>query len=425
MSKLLTVAGHEFSTNARRWEFLLVTIGLPLLTAALIVLASVPNYLYLRGRQMESRGVHVGVVDLSRSLAFPATFKGPSQAETLLPKSSKIKAPDLSLPQTWHLETFPSVESGERALVEKKIEYLYVFAADYPRSGSVDAVTLRRSPFDVTPRPPMAYLIREHYLRGKVPDSVMARVRLPLIETPVVLDERGRPIADPLTDQLVSLVFPYAMMALLMMALLGSSTYILRSLVEEKESRIQEVLLSSVRPADLFYGKILGLGALGLFQVGVWLVLGLPFALRFLSVLEVPGSLLATFLVYFILGYMLYAAIIAGIGAVGSTEKESNQIFAIFVLLFSSPLLFLPILLDSPDGWLPRFFSMFPFTAPLMMVMRSVNGHVAPLDLAISLALLLLAVWAAMRLSLKIFKLGLLLYGKSPTPAEIWRAVRA
>lgn len=428
MNKMRAIARYEFTTNVRRWEFLLLTIALPLFTAGVIVLASVPNYLHLRSRQMETRGMHVGVIDRSGTLSFPrvrvASFEDGVETEALRVLNRTKALPKISASASCYIETFKDVADGERALMDRRIEYLYVFAADYRNTGQVEVVTRQRSPFDVTPRPPMADLLREQFLKGKVDGLTLKRVRVPMVETAVVLDDKGTRMADAATAQIVSLVLPYAMMALLLMALLGSSTYIVRGLVEEKESRIQEVLLSSVRPVDLFYGKIVGLGALGLFQVLVWLMFGLPFAINFLKVVEIPPSAIAIFLLYFILGYMLYAALSAGIGAIGSTEKESNQIFAIFVLLISSPMLFLPILLDSPHGWLERVFSTVPFTSPLMMVLRAVNGGVTPLDFSISLAVLVVSVWAAMRLSLKVFKLGLLLYGKSPTPAEIWRALR-
>lgn len=431
MSKLTTVAHHEFMTNLRRWEFLLVTLGLPLMTVALVLITSVPNYLYLRSKQLEARVLHVGVVDPSHSLTFPKKFEGsnaPAESESSslkLPKNSKLKTDILTAPSsTWIIEPFADRQEAERALIDKHIEYLYVFDNDYRVNGKVEALFLKRSPFDLTPRPPMAYLIREHFLKGKIDAASMKRVRIPLVETTSVLDEKGLRIADPESAQLVSLFLPYAMMVLLMLGLLGSSTYIVRGLVDEKESRIQEVLLSAVRPSDLFFGKILGLGALGIFQVSVWLLLGLPAAVAMLKIVEVPSSAIVMFFVYFILGYMLYAAIVAGIGAIGSSEKESNQIFAIFAMMIASPMFFLPILLDNPHGWLQRFFSIFPFTSPSMMVLRSVNGGNIPIsDLCISLLLLALTVFAAMRLSLKIFKLGLLMYGKTPHPREIWKTL--
>ena len=214
------------------------------------------------------------------------------------------------------------------------------------------------------------------------------------------------------------------MMALMVMALMGSSSYIVRGLTEERESRIQEVLLACVRPADLFYGKLIGLGALGLIQTTVWAAVGLPLSSGLLSRVQVSPLTFVLFLVLFMLGFTLYAAILAGIGAVGSSEKEGQQIFAAFVLVFSSPLLFLPILLDAPNGWLARAFSYFPFTAPLMMVMRLTNTQVTSFDLAVSLGILLVSALMALRVSLRVFEIGLLLHGKTPTPTEIWRALR-
>ena len=427
MNRISVVARYEFTTHARRWEFLVVTLGLPIVAALLVILASVPNFLYLRQRQMEVRGVQVGLVNAPAALAFPSELKGAAPSREGAPQEPRdvASAGGLTLPQTFRFQRYATVAEGEKALLDHTVEYLYVFPNDYVTTGQAECVTLRRSPFDVSVRPPMAMLIREGLLAGRIDDKTLARVRVPLLEKAVVLDDRGRRVSDPFTDQVISVVLPYAMMALLVMSLLGSSTYILRGLTEEKESRIQEVLLSSVRPADLFYGKIIGLGALGLVQVSVWLAFGLPLAARTLSAFSIGADALAIFVLYFLLGFALYASILAGIGSIGSTEKEANHIFAIFVMLFSSPLLFLPILLDAPNGALARAFSLSPFTSPLMMVMRSVSTRVPTGELALSIALLAAAVVAALRVSLKVFQAGLLMYGKSIRPAEVWRALRS
>lgn len=400
MRKMLIVARHEFTTNVRRWEFLLVTLGLPLATVLLILLASVPNLLYLQARIKAPDAVTVGVVDPPPGMSFPESA------------------------EQFHFRPFGTKDEAIAALVGGQVGWVYVFAPDYLRSGRAEVYKRKKSPFDVARPPNMPSMLRDYLLRGKVDDAVRERVRDPLRETDIVLDAEGRRIENPLMEQVTSLALPYSMMMLLMMALLGSSTYILRSLVEERESRVLEMLLSSVRASDLFFGKILGLGMLGLLQVGVWLTLASPVVASFVAALPLSAGKLGLFLVYFVMGYALYAAIIAGIGAVGTSEKESNQIFAVFVLIFSSPMLFLPILLDAPNGMLQRFFSIFPLTSPLMMVMRSVNGQVTWVDLAASLVLLALSVWAAMTLSLKVFQMGMHLYGKTATPREVWRAMR-
>lgn len=417
MPKFLIVARYEFSTNVRRWEFLLMTLGLPLLTGLLIVLASVPNMMYLQSRANSPGKLRVAVVGAPagfhfESGAFRQEGRGPStDLHRIFPHG------------TYTFRTLPDKDAAVRAVAAGAVDWAYLFAPDYMESGRVEVLRRRKSPFDLGPEPPMRALLREQLLRGRVAGRTLERVREPMLDTEVYLDERGERIENPTADQLISLFLPYAVMMLMMMPLLGSSNYILRSLAEERESRVQEILLSALRPADLFYGKILGLGGLGLFQVLVWLALVSPLAASLLAVAPLTRAAVGVFLIYFLLGFALYAAIIAGIGAVGSSEKESNQIFAVFVLVLSSPLLFMPILVDAPDGWLQRAFSIFPLTSPLTMVMRTVRGGVSLPDLALSLGLLLLCVWAAMRLSLKVFEMGLLMYGKTPTPLEIWRAL--
>ncbi|MBM3465508.1 MAG: ABC transporter permease [Armatimonadetes bacterium] len=427
MKKFLVVARHEFSTNVRRWEFLVVTLGLPIATALLILLASVPNMMYLQSRKHNPRMQTVAVVNPPAGMQFRDVPPGRRDLEPAgrLEEQAvkKLKSAVIASGGGYRFRVLPTAQEAISELTAGKVDYVYDFAPDYLATGTVDIFQRQRGPFDLAEPPPMSSILRDQLIGERLSQDVRERVRFPIEGREIFLDKQGKPVSDPMTAQLSSLVVPYAMMMLLMMALLGSSTYILRSLVEERESRVQEILLSSVRPSDLFYGKILGLGCLGLFQVAVWLALASPVAATFVASLKLTAGLAAIFMLYFILGFMLYASIIAGIGAIGTSEKESNQIFAIFVLLFSSPLLFMPILIDSPNGWLLRFFSMFPFTSPLMMVMRAVQGGVPTLDLALSIGFLALAVWIGMRLSLRVFHAGQLMYGKTPTPGEIWRAL--
>jgi ABC-2 type transport system permease protein len=434
MRDLLTVAGYEFGTNVRRWEFLAVTFGLPIFMVGLMLLASIPNYMYMRERATNPAGMRVGVVDQTGRLHFPKFV--PAHAADASPSPPSGAAPNVAAAEQmlsargFTFIPFRTVEAARAALLDRQVDRAYVFAADYWDSGHVEVYSRRKNPFDMTPPPPLASLLREQFVAGKVDAQTLERIRTPLVTDDIVLDIHGQRVTDPEADQMASVVMPYSMMVLLMMSLLGSSNYILRSLVEEKESRVREILLSSVRPADLFYGKIAGLGLLGFFQVGVWIMMSGVWLLALAMWSAGPGLHLpvtagsvSLFLLYFVLAFLLYASIIAGIGAIGSTEKESNQIFAIFVLMFSSPLLFMPILLDAPDGALQRFFTLCPFTSASMVALRTTQGGLATRDLALSLLLLIAAVCICMRLSLKVFELGLLLWGKTPTPREVWRAL--
>ncbi|GAH57167.1 unnamed protein product, partial [marine sediment metagenome] len=126
---------------------------------------------------------------------------------------------------------------------------------------------------------------------------------------------------------------------LLIMAIFSSSGYLLQGLGEEKENRIMEILLSSVSPRQLLTGKVLGLGAAGLVQVVIWL-LSIVFLVQLasttiggvLSTLQIPGNLLVLGIVYFILGYLLFAVLMAGIGAIGATARESQQMSMLILM---------------------------------------------------------------------------------------------
>ena len=200
---------------------------------------------------------------------------------------------------------------------------------------------------------------------------------------------------------------------------------------EEKETRILESLLCTVAPEDLMVGKLVGLGGAGLTLVGVWLVFGLQVASAPLAMLqiEVPPLVILLGLLYFAFGYLFYASMMTGIGAIANNLREAQQLALTFTLMNFIPFYALTKILNSPNSRLTTGLSLFPLTAPTTMMMRlsvsSLTGTVIPAwQVATSLGLLVLTALAALVLSAKLFRLGLLLYGKTPNLPEIVRILR-
>ena len=215
------------------------------------------------------------------------------------------------------------------------------------------------------------------------------------------------------------------------MSIITGGQYLLQGVSEEKESRILESLLCSVTPDELMLGKLLGLGGAGLTLVGVWVVAGLMASAGLLSVLNVslpPALLLAAF-AYFLLGYLFYASIMTGIGAMTSNLREAAQLSTVLTLLNFVPFWMLVKILNSPNSGLAVGLSLFPPSAATTMMLRmsaaSVSGaHIPAWEIATSLGLLALSAIAALAIGSRMFRLGMLLYGKSPNLPEIVRILR-
>jgi ABC-2 type transport system permease protein len=214
------------------------------------------------------------------------------------------------------------------------------------------------------------------------------------------------------------------------MSIFTASGFLLQGLSEEKENRVMEVLLSSVSPRQLITGKVLGLGAAGLVQIALWLVsfrLLLPFASSSIgglfSTLQFPPSIIILSLIYFILGYLLYAILMAGVGAIAPTVQMGQQMSAIFSMMSAIPFVFMVFIIENGDHIVNIILSLFPLTAPLTVMMRLGQG-IPVWEIIASIVLLGLTIWGCLALSARIFRTFLLMYGKTPSFKDVMRSLR-
>lgn len=208
---------------------------------------------------------------------------------------------------------------------------------------------------------------------------------------------------------------------------------VMRGVIEEKSNRIVEIIVASVRPTELMLGKILGIGLVGLTQYFVWSVvamnLSLPavaglFASGDMGLPRVPASLLGYFMLFFLLGYFLYASVYTMIAAPFNTDQEAQQLAMIPMILILSGLAVYPAVMNNPNGGMALFFSLFPFTASLIMFLRTAVSEPPLWQILLSVALLLGTTAALTWLAGRIYRVGILMYGKKPTIPEIIRWAR-
>jgi ABC-2 type transport system permease protein len=198
-----------------------------------------------------------------------------------------------------------------------------------------------------------------------------------------------------------------------------------RSIIEEKTSRIFEVLLATIKPEEMLAGKVLGVGAVGLSQVGIWIVVAVSvvkFQLMGQNANILPSApQAALFVVFFLLGYLLYSSLAAALGAMNNSEQELQQmqIFLMLPLIFSSMIIFSVI--TNPDGIVAKCASFFPFTAPLIMYTRVIVGKPGGAAIGASIAGLVVTIAIVLWLASRIYRVGILMYGKKPNLPEIMR----
>jgi ABC-2 type transport system permease protein len=232
-------------------------------------------------------------------------------------------------------------------------------------------------------------------------------------------------------DQGLAVLFSIILLMILYTAILMWGQVVMTSIIEEKSSRVIEVVASGVAPTSLLAGKLLGVGAAGLTQFLVWslslfgvsLAAAGPMATG-LPLPEITPLILVSFVVFFLLGFAFYATLYAAIGAAVNTVQEAqNFVFPIVIPLVLGLVCF-PVVLESPDGGLAVTLSLIPFLTPLLMFLRIIVLTPPWWQIALSLVLLGVSILAVLWLAARIYRVGILMYGKKPTFPELMRWVR-
>ena len=244
---------------------------------------------------------------------------------------------------------------------------------------------------------------------------------------------RGEQTAVGMKDRLRQNA-PIAFVYLLWIAIFSITQGLLTSTIEEKSTRVAEVLLSSVSPVQLMAGKILGVAGTGLMMIVTWVItalaavkympklLGAPASLDLTPILSDP-AMLSSFVIYFILGYLLYASILIGIGSVVNTIQEAQSLMMPVMMLLMLPLLSMVPIGQDPNGTFAKVMSYIPPFTPFVMMNRAA-GPPTLLEYVLTTALLLASIAGMLWASAKIFRIGILMTGKPPKVSEIWRWVR-
>jgi ABC-2 type transport system permease protein len=249
-----------------------------------------------------------------------------------------------------------------------------------------------------------------------------AELLLKPIKVESVRIEPGRAATDSSGKKFIEVV---VMVMLIYVTVLLYGISVMRSVLEEKNSRILEVLLSSATSTELMIGKVVGVGAVGLTQVLVWVVMAGAFALPSLAMqvdldqLKVSPEVLAAFAAFFFLGYLLYSTMYAAIGAISTTEQEGQQLQFLIVIPLVLSVTMLSAAVKTPDAPAVVWMSMVPFFAPVLMYARIVVQTPPLWQITLSLSLLIATIAGVLVLCARIYRVGILMYGKRATLPEI------
>jgi ABC-2 type transport system permease protein len=417
MAEWLVIARREFLERVRTVWFIVVTVLGPLLMTGLLV---VPAWLAMR--TAGDKAV-IEVVDRSGRNLFPGMVRHAQRQEAgfVLESVSPDTEEELLL----------------RRIREEKIAGFLVVPADVLTGAEAEYRGENATNFRVTSL--LTDVLNDAAVEVRAEDAGISRETLGrLSEPPIEVKVQHDTGRGDTSSAEASFVAGYATMFVLYMAILLYAVNVMRSVIQEKTNRVVEVVVSSVKPRDLMLGKVIGVGAVGLLQLGIWAGIALVLATFSREVLGLfgiagGGSLempalgvvdVAVILAYFSLGYFFYAALYAAIGAMVNTEQEAQQLQSPIVILLIIPVMCVQLVANHPRGGATQFLTQFPFSSPVLMPMRYLLGGASWAEVGLSIAILLISIGLAVALAGRIYRVGILMYGKRPSLRELARWIR-
>lgn len=437
-TKVGVVVRREFLTTIKRKSYLITTLGMPLFFVLIAAIGTIPAlFMAKKGAALKT----LGIVDRSGLLGIDAEIEfsppPPPQLEALGGADAlKVTGSGgmVTIAKAFEdatrvkLRPYASREAAEAAVRSGAVGAFFEFPADYLDTGQVlsfEKGGMMPGTGSETKQALLRRFVIERLLAGKLDEKLLERVRRPLRVTSLTLQKNGAFEPQDVMKVIGAIAVPLVFTLIFFISVMMSSGFLLEGVSEEKENRVIEVILSSISSDNLLLGKLIGLGGAGLLQVTVWFGMVLIPAAALLARLPIHGGAIFASFVFYLLGFLLFGTLLLGTGSLGQNLKESQQLGMVWSLFSVIPMMFMMIVLSEPNGIFPRVLSFFPLTAPVTMFLRLNSADPPPWwEVVLSAAVLAGSAWLALKVMAKIFRVGLLLYGKRPTIPEILRLVR-
>ncbi len=438
MRNIVHIFVREYTERVRSKAFLILTVLAPLL---LIGMTVGPIYFMARSNKTQ----RLAIVDLDGRLAplvekrLMEKPKAPDPKEELKKARSGRGRTNPMLADTYHVELVavaPGQESAVRVNLSERINrdeldaYLWL-NKDVLQSGEADYYARNTSDLGGAETAQNAVSAAARQVRmteqGVSADQLERLLKGIELRT-IKVTEKG----EKEDKGIAGFALPMFFTMLMYMTLLIYGVSVMRSVLEEKTSRVFEVLLSSVKPIELMTGKIVGVAAVGLTQLAIW---GLMFALAAgptvaaaagkLDDLSVPPMLVVYFAIYFLLGYLLFSTMYAAVGASANSDQEAQQMQMIILPFIIVPMVMMSMVMRSPSSPVAVGMSLFPLFTPILMFLRITIQPPPFWQIALSIVLLAATNAGMIWMCARIYRVGILMYGKRVTLPELVRWIRA
>ena len=448
MQKFLAVVKHEYKKIVLKWTFLVGTLLFPLLA---IGFAVVPALIF----SIKGEPTRIAFVDKTGKIA--PRLKANLSAEKMRERADEAEKDamqELTASQQEKMKrdmaqfqdsfVFIDYDAGEKSLEQIEDELgdriregeldAYLIIPENYAQGNADYQFFSRKSSDQIVNANIKDALSQAVRSQKLADANISEDKLKAISESIKwkitkIDEKGEK-SDNDTGFLAGLAI--AFMIYLNLAIYGQT--IMSAVVEEKETRVAEILFSSAKPFELMMGKLVGVGLAGLTQFAIWVISaailvtlvlpsmmasGMDVSLPAISVLDV-----IYFLIYFLLGFFLYASIFALIGSMVTTVQEGGQFAFLPIMLMLTGFYFSFAVIRDPNSSLSIWASILPFVAPMTMPIRILSEMPPLWQIAASILVNLLTITGLIWLASRVYRVGMLMYGKRATIPEVWKWIR-
>lgn len=424
MDKLFTVIKREYMTRVRTKGFIISTILLPLFILAIFL---VPALLELRKSEDQQK---IAVIDLSGRLF--------GELRDVLADTNKQGQRIFALEQidATSATLAPAKEEQLQRIDNDNLTGLLIIPADVFEANRVEYYA--RNVSNLQQNRDVRTALTQIVLQLRVVEQGLPREFAELLTKRVELETIRHARGEQTRDQGQTFILALVLGLFLYMAIIIYGSQVLLAVTEEKTSRVVEVVVSSVKPFQLMAGKILGVGFVGLTQFLIWALatvlisaysgallgaMGVGTSADF-ALPQVNAVTMTCFVLYFVLGFIIYATLYAAVGSMVNAQEEAQALSAPVTMLIIVPIILLRFIISSPNATSSVILSHVPFFQPILMFSRIIVDMPPAWEIALAFAIMIGSIYLLMLLAGRIFRVGILMYGKRPTLPEVLRWVR-
>ena len=424
MKKTIAIIKREFLTRVKTKGFVIGTLLLPVF---ILFVTFAPALLTQVNKESTRK---IAVIDFSNQLYAPLQekFESRKQRESASFDLEKVATTPENLPET--------KQKLSQRVKNKDLDAFIVIPQNIFKENSFElyAKNVSNISLNETLESTLSNLVTQIRLEksGLDPQKINELNRRVNMQT-FKVDEKG----SKKESGILTFAISYILVLTLYLALILYGSFVMRGVIEDKNTRVNEMVISSVRPTQLMTGKIIGIGAAGLAQFVIWalftalittygllVVRQMAPEIENLGIPSVSSSVYIIFVVYFILGYFMYASLFAALGSLVNSESEAQSMQWPLIMPIIISLMFIFPTINNPDSTLSVTMSLIPLFSPILMFLRYSVGEAPMHQIVLSFILMIITTWLFIWLTGRIFRIGILMYGKRPTMPQIIKWIR-